>query len=106
MFFFLLESASFVRHGIPIMSAKSLFTFTVRALVQHVVWCLSQLPRSWNVNVDVDQLMRAVTMDDGSGQSQVENVGMSCPEQSIALFLTKTLDPDLCAKSIRSEDVY
>lgn len=58
-----IEPATFVRDGMAIMEAQSLFLFTVRAMIMLVVWCMAQLPPAWKVEVDVDQIIRAITME-------------------------------------------
>ena len=58
-----IEPATFVRDGIAIMEAQSLFLFTVRAMIMLVVWCMAQLPPAWKVEVDVNQIIRAITME-------------------------------------------
>ena len=58
-----IEPATFVRDGMAIMEAQSLFLFTVRAMIMLVIWCMAQLPPAWKVEVDVDQIIRAITME-------------------------------------------
>lgn len=58
-----IEPATFVRDGMAIMEAQSLFLFTVRAMIMLVIWCMAQLPAAWKVEVDVNQIIRAITME-------------------------------------------
>lgn len=45
------------------MQPLFLFLFTVHAIIMFTVWCLAQLPPSWNIRVDVNQIIGAITMD-------------------------------------------
>lgn len=44
------------------MTSYSLFVFTVRGIVLFIVWVLRQLPSSWDVQVDRDAIIRAITI--------------------------------------------
>lgn len=50
------------------MEPRSLFLYTVRGIVMFMTWSLSQLPASWDVQLDVDQVMNAVTMREGDSR--------------------------------------
>ena len=58
-----IEPATFVRDGMAIMEAQSIFLFTVRTIIMIIIWCLAQLPAAWKVDVDVDQIIRSITME-------------------------------------------
>lgn len=60
-----IEHTSFARDGLTMMEDRSLFLFTVRSIVMFVIWSLCQLPRSWNIDVDVDLLIKSITMQRG-----------------------------------------
>ena len=47
------------------MEPKSIFLFTVRALIMIIVWSMSQLPVCWDVTVDVEKILEAISMKDG-----------------------------------------
>lgn len=45
------------------MEARSLFLFSVRAVIMFVIWAMCQLPRSWKIEVDVDMIIQGITME-------------------------------------------
>ena len=49
-----IEPATFVRDGMAIMEAQSIFFFTVRTIIMIIIWCMAQLPAAWKVDVDID----------------------------------------------------
>ncbi|EKM51261.1 uncharacterized protein PHACADRAFT_32254 [Phanerochaete carnosa HHB-10118-sp] len=67
------ESVSFVRDGIAVMQLQLLFLFAICAITMLVVNCLCQLPSSWMVKVDTDQMISAITMEH---ESQRVNAGL------------------------------
>lgn len=54
------------RDGIAIMQPHSLFVWTIRSIIIFMFWALAQLPDSWDVQVDLDQVVGAITMQNGS----------------------------------------
>ena len=83
------EHASFAKDGMTMMEAQSLFLFSVRALIMFIIWARCQLPRSWNIEVDVDLIIQAITMDRCGHR---ENAG-SCPEApTMAQYLSSSTE--------------
>lgn len=48
-----------------LMQPLSLFLYTVRGIIMFMMWALCQLPQSWNIQVDVAQVIDAITMQVG-----------------------------------------
>lgn len=89
------------------MEDRSLFLFTVRSIVMFVIWSMCQLPRSWNIHVDVDLLLKSITMERCGERVDAgtwpEAPTMAQYHQTAGEEAPRSADPDLTPTHLRSE---
>ena len=95
------------------MEPKSLFQFSVNSIIMFIIWAMCQLPRSWNIQVDVDKIMQAITMEVNGqrvsadpwpeaptmAQYQQQSSSTSSPSSTSSSFSTNTPSPSDLPKS-------